>query len=227
MHRLCKSLFLGGVTRRFPDLNIAFLECGVGLGLLAARRHRRALGEAQPRRAEGESRSGAGRLGPLRAAHDQVRRLAAGHRRRAAREPAEHSRGRRTSGGSRRIPPPERHLEGGAEGPLRAPLLLRLRGGRPHDVVRLFQRQRLRVTAAAGVQLRHRALGRRGHGGRGRRGLGPGAQRSPDAARTSATSPSPTRRGFSPARTRDFFEGTAVADAVRPLATTSVDPATR
>jgi len=29
MHRLCKSLFLGGVTRRFPDLNIAFLECGV------------------------------------------------------------------------------------------------------------------------------------------------------------------------------------------------------
>jgi hypothetical protein len=30
MHRLCKSLYLGGVTRRFPDLNIAFLECGVG-----------------------------------------------------------------------------------------------------------------------------------------------------------------------------------------------------
>lgn len=30
MNRLCKSLFLGGVTNRFPDLNIAFLECGVG-----------------------------------------------------------------------------------------------------------------------------------------------------------------------------------------------------
>jgi predicted TIM-barrel fold metal-dependent hydrolase len=29
MHRLCKSLYLGGVTRRFPDLNIAFLECGI------------------------------------------------------------------------------------------------------------------------------------------------------------------------------------------------------
>jgi predicted TIM-barrel fold metal-dependent hydrolase len=27
---LCKSLFLGGVTRRFPKLNFAFLECGVG-----------------------------------------------------------------------------------------------------------------------------------------------------------------------------------------------------
>jgi predicted TIM-barrel fold metal-dependent hydrolase len=30
MNRLCKSLFLGGVTNRFPELNIAFLECGVG-----------------------------------------------------------------------------------------------------------------------------------------------------------------------------------------------------
>ncbi len=27
---LCKSLFMGGVTRRFPGLNIAFLECGAG-----------------------------------------------------------------------------------------------------------------------------------------------------------------------------------------------------
>jgi hypothetical protein len=30
MYPLCKSLFLGGVTRRFPDLPFAFLECGVG-----------------------------------------------------------------------------------------------------------------------------------------------------------------------------------------------------
>src|ERR1700733_5300390 len=27
---LCKSLFMGGVTRRFPTLRFAFLECGVG-----------------------------------------------------------------------------------------------------------------------------------------------------------------------------------------------------
>jgi predicted TIM-barrel fold metal-dependent hydrolase len=26
---ICKSLFLGGVTRRFPELRVAFLECGV------------------------------------------------------------------------------------------------------------------------------------------------------------------------------------------------------
>jgi predicted TIM-barrel fold metal-dependent hydrolase len=30
MHRMCKSLFMGGITRRFPELHIAFLECGVG-----------------------------------------------------------------------------------------------------------------------------------------------------------------------------------------------------
>ena len=26
----CKAMFMGGVTRRFPDLNVAFLEGGVG-----------------------------------------------------------------------------------------------------------------------------------------------------------------------------------------------------
>jgi predicted TIM-barrel fold metal-dependent hydrolase len=29
MYQLCKSLYLSGVTRRFPTLNLAFLECGV------------------------------------------------------------------------------------------------------------------------------------------------------------------------------------------------------
>jgi predicted TIM-barrel fold metal-dependent hydrolase len=29
MYPLCKSLFLGGVTKRFPDVNFAFMECGV------------------------------------------------------------------------------------------------------------------------------------------------------------------------------------------------------
>ena len=37
MYEVCKSLLLGGVTYRFPDLQIAFLECGVhwACGLLA------------------------------------------------------------------------------------------------------------------------------------------------------------------------------------------------
>ncbi len=29
-HWFCKSIFMGGVTRRFPDLQFAFMECGVG-----------------------------------------------------------------------------------------------------------------------------------------------------------------------------------------------------
>jgi predicted TIM-barrel fold metal-dependent hydrolase len=31
-HAFAKALFFGGVTRRFPDLNFAFLECGVAWG---------------------------------------------------------------------------------------------------------------------------------------------------------------------------------------------------
>lgn len=30
MHTLVKSLFMGGVTRRFPGMGFAVLECGVG-----------------------------------------------------------------------------------------------------------------------------------------------------------------------------------------------------
>ncbi len=48
---LAKSLFLGGVTRRFPDMNFAFLEGGVAWAGVALQRHHRPLGEAQPRRA--------------------------------------------------------------------------------------------------------------------------------------------------------------------------------
>jgi predicted TIM-barrel fold metal-dependent hydrolase len=35
---VCKSLFLGGVTRRFPSLKFGFLESGVGWGLYALQR---------------------------------------------------------------------------------------------------------------------------------------------------------------------------------------------
>ena len=34
MHPLCKSLFMGGVTTRFPDLPFGFLECGVGWAVI-------------------------------------------------------------------------------------------------------------------------------------------------------------------------------------------------
>ena len=56
-HAVCKALFLGGVTRRFPTLNFAFLEGGVGwAAMLYAdlighwdKRNRKALEHTDPR----------------------------------------------------------------------------------------------------------------------------------------------------------------------------------
>ena len=44
----CKSLFMAGVTRRFPQLRFAFLEGGVGWACSLLGRPARPLGEAQP-----------------------------------------------------------------------------------------------------------------------------------------------------------------------------------
>ncbi|HXH56273.1 hypothetical protein [Iamia sp.] len=49
MHTLVKSLFMGGVTRRFPDMGFAVLECGVGSFAHLSQRPHRPLGEASPR----------------------------------------------------------------------------------------------------------------------------------------------------------------------------------
>src|SRR5207247_8883472 len=55
-HAVCKALFLGGVTRRFPDLNFAFLEGGVGWAAMLyadlighwEKRNRRAIETTNP-----------------------------------------------------------------------------------------------------------------------------------------------------------------------------------
>ncbi len=81
---LCKSLFLGGVTRRFPELNFAFLECGVGFAcslyaeLIShwAKRNRTVIDDLNPANIDRESyldlvaRYGSERL---RATLDQIR----------------------------------------------------------------------------------------------------------------------------------------------------------
>ena len=46
-HATAKALFLGGVTRRFPELRFTFLEGGVGWASPIVRRSDRALGAAQ------------------------------------------------------------------------------------------------------------------------------------------------------------------------------------
>ena len=56
-HAVCKALFLGGVTRRFPKLNFAFLEGGVGWACMLYadlighwdKRNRKALEHTDPR----------------------------------------------------------------------------------------------------------------------------------------------------------------------------------
>jgi predicted TIM-barrel fold metal-dependent hydrolase len=57
-HAVCKALFFGGVTRRFPDLNFAFLEGGVGWACMLyadlighwEKRSRRAIESTNPAR---------------------------------------------------------------------------------------------------------------------------------------------------------------------------------
>jgi len=57
-HAVCKALFFGGVTRRFPDLNFAFLEGGVGWACMLyadlighwEKRNRQALERTNPDR---------------------------------------------------------------------------------------------------------------------------------------------------------------------------------
>ena len=166
MQRLCKSLFFGGVTNRFPNLNIAFLECG-SAGPPAAGRHRRALGEAQPGRAGGQSRPGPGRLGRAEVSSSVRMRLTGDLRRRA---PANLSAG---ASAVSRCDRDEFRAIGITDKPIsrpvRAPLLLRLRGRRPHRGLRLFRGQRLWRHAATHLQLGHQPLGRRRDGRRGGR----------------------------------------------------------
>ncbi len=128
MHRLCKSLFLGGVTRRFPDLNIAFLECGVGWACsllvdIVEHWEKRNLDALQEN------------LDPALVDWDlfeqlmtHVRRQAAGRGRGAAREPAVDPRRRGAAGGTRRVPPSRRHQRSRAARSVRPAVLLRLRG---------------------------------------------------------------------------------------------------
>lgn len=66
MHTICKSLFMAGVSRRFPRLGFAFLECGVGWAsiLLAdmiehwEKRNGTAIGQFDPNRIDWQSLEG-------------------------------------------------------------------------------------------------------------------------------------------------------------------------
>ena len=129
---MCKALFFGGVTHRFPELNFAFLECGVAWACSLysdilehwEKRNRDAIAALDPEStdldlmmelvAEYAGIDGEGKLEEVRASLARKQRRPRKPRRLVS----------------------VRHREGrGHPRPLRAAFLLRLRGRRSHDRV--------------------------------------------------------------------------------------------
>ena len=201
-HAVSKAIFLGGVTRRFPELRFAFLEGGVGwacqlFGDLIEhweRRNAKALERMDPRKLDrallmslvekyGDRRHGRGAA--------RARRLA-----RQRREPdGRHRRSRRL----RRL---QDHPQGGLGRSLRQAVLLRLRGRRPDERLGVQPQQPVRREAERDLQLGHRAFRRDRHARSAARGLRAGRGRPHQPRTISATSPSPTRCGCGARRTR-------------------------
>ena len=192
-HAVSKAIFLGGVTRRFPELRFAFLEGGVGwacqlFGDLMEhweRRNRKALENMDPRKLDrallmslaekyGDPDVAGSRCG-------STRRLAG---------PRPEPDGRRR--GSRRLLRVQDQPEAGLDRPLRQAVLLRLRGRRPGHRVGVQQAQSVRHQAERALQLGHRPLRRDRHAPSAAGGVRAGRRRAPSRRTTSATSCSRT-----------------------------------
>ena len=193
---LAKSLFLGGVTRRFPTLNFGFLEGGIGWAaslyadLLGhwSKRNATAIRDLDPDRLDVDALMGymarygddavTGRL-------DEI----AGFFRRPASRPGELDEFARAE-----IP-----LARGCPRPVRAEFLFRLRGRRPAGRLGLRRGRQPAGRAPQGDdRLRHLALGRARHDRADRRGLGDGRARPHHAPRFPRLSPSRTPRACMP-----------------------------
>ena len=156
-HAVAKALFLGGVTRRFPDLRFGFLEGGAGWGcqLFAdliehwERRGKEGLEYMDPTKLDRKLAGAAGRQIRLR-----------GHRRRIAqpRRLAEQGggRARRRGPGARRLRRLQDHQEAGLARPVRDAVFLRLRGRRPDECRGVQQVQPVRRQDPRDLQLRYR-----------------------------------------------------------------------
>ena len=184
MEALCSSLFLGGVTRRFPRARVRPARGRRRLGVPALRRPGRPLGEAQPRR------DPAPRPGAHRHRRSLLRALRAVRRRALPRGPRRASRESFTRlepepPVARRVGGLRHRARGGHPRALRAALLLRLRGRRPDGGlgVRRARPNPLGREAARHVQLRPRPLGRARHDRDPARGLRAGGGRPARATR--------------------------------------------
>ena len=170
-HAVSKAIFLGGVTRRFPELRFAFLEGGVGwacqlFGDLIEhweRRNRTALEHMDPRKLDRAL------LMSLVEKHGDPDLVAAaegaGWLARQRRGPD----GRRRR--SRRFLRLSDHPQGGLGRSVRQAVLLRLRGRRPDQCLGLRSGQSVRLEAERDLQLGHRAFRRDRHARSAARGL--------------------------------------------------------
>ena len=183
-HSIAKGLFLGGVTRRFPDLNFAFLEGGAGWGcqLFAdliehwERRGAKGIAYMDPEKLDRKL---------LRSLVDKYgyAEIAAELDKRDGWPAAEED---DLTGGvaelddfaACKIERKERLARS-----LCASLLLRLRGRRPDDRQRLRQGQPVRRAHQRRLQLRHRPLRRARHAEPGARGARAGRGRADHAGR--------------------------------------------
>ena len=214
-HALAKSLFLGGVTRRFPELRFAFLEGGVAW---AAALYADLVGHWEKR-----NRDAMAHLDPAGIDRALLMELVAAH------APQGRARPCASAPSARRTEDPAMLDEFAACGiergrghrrPLRRAVLLRLRGRRPDDA-HGASTPRLnpfgaRLNAMFGSDIAHwdvpdmtEVLVR---------GVGDGRPRlidDDDFRDFIFTNPVRFFTGANP----DFFEGTVVAEAVRDLAT--------
>ena len=211
-HAVSKAIFLGGVTRRFPELRFAFLEGGVGwacqlFGDLIEhweRRNAQGAGAHGPAQARSRAADEPGR---------EVRRCrhggGASRARRLARPRPGPDRRRRRS---RRLLRVQDHPQAGLDRPLRHAVLFRLRGRRPDQRLGLRQGQSVRLEAQRDLQLGHRPLRRDRHARSAARGLRAGRGRAdqPDNFRDFTFANAVHLWGTQNPR---FFEGTAVAAA--------------
>ena len=130
-HAVAKSLFFGGITRRFPDLKFAFLEGGVGWACMLyaelvghwEKRNRKALESTNPANLD--------RTALLQYAEKYGREALVEAVRRGEGLEGDSNSTHRRRRGPRRLLPLQDRRQGGHPRAVRAALLLRLRGRRP------------------------------------------------------------------------------------------------
>ena len=170
-HALAKSLFLGGVTRRFPDLNFGFLEGGVAWAAslyadLVGHFEKRSGGDASPRPRPTSTGTSSPTSSPATAATGRAWR----------RSPRPIRAGRRAA---RRVRRRRHRARRGYPRPVRGAFYCGCEADDPMTVTAFNTKaEPVRRPLQRHVRLRHLALGRAGHGRRARRGVRDGRARA-------------------------------------------------